>query len=106
MYHVYSINKYGVVFFKCYIVTLCGCCELTGSDAICTYVIGCLHSTVCCVLQVLDLSSNNISSLKGLEGHTYLTDINMEDNKVSKVICQTRQDYSPEYWSKGGGEGG
>ena len=38
------------------------------------------------VSQVVDLSGNTISSLHGLEGHAYLTEINMEDNKVSIFI--------------------
>lgn len=33
--------------------------------------------------KVIDLSGNTISSLQGLEGHQYLCEINMEDNKVS-----------------------
>jgi len=34
------------------------------------------------VLQILDLSQNQISSLQGLEGHDFLEVINLEDNKV------------------------
>jgi len=34
----------------------------------------------------VDLSSNYITSLKGLEGHTYLVDINVEENKVKWLI--------------------
>ncbi|KAG8138501.1 hypothetical protein E2320_004392 [Naja naja] len=37
------------------------------------------------VLQVLDLSGNQISSLEGLEDHNLLQDINLEDNQVSAV---------------------
>ncbi len=34
---------------------------------------------------MIDLSGNNISSLRGLQGHPYLADINMEDNQVGMV---------------------
>lgn len=34
------------------------------------------------VLQNLDLSHNQISSLQGLEHHNLLEEINLEDNKV------------------------
>lgn len=34
------------------------------------------------VLQILDLSHNQISSLQGLESHDFLEVINLEDNKV------------------------
>jgi len=36
-------------------------------------------------LQVLDLSGNQVSSLRGLGGHSYLTDINMEENEVIDI---------------------
>ena len=42
------------------------------------------------LFQVIDLSGNTISSLRGLEGHSYLTEINMEDNQASNTafICK------------------
>ena len=36
--------------------------------------------------QVLDLSGNQVSSLRGLGGHSYLTDINMEENEVWEYV--------------------
>ena len=37
---------------------------------------------------MIDLSGNTISSLHGLENHSYLTEINMEDNQASGVIVE------------------
>ena len=35
-----------------------------------------------CVVQVVDLSGNQISSLRGLQDHPFLMEINLEENKV------------------------